>query len=169
MKVFNLMLLVVLLAGTVAAQASSSGPGVEVLKNKWRLVERNLKLEQDPLIVNEQQANLQSAIKEALSENQARAKADQPLVRIPTVGTASRSMPIGPWAWYSYEIRVKNTGTKTIRGLVWEYAFSDPAEKNVRSRQYESKTKIRPGGIKSLFAKGGLRGSWRADLPRGVE
>jgi hypothetical protein len=69
-------------------------------------------------------------------------------------------MPIGPWAWYSYEIRVKNTGTKTIRGLVWEYAFSDPAEKNVRSRQYESKIKIRPGGIKSLFAKGGP--------PRGV-
>ena len=155
MKIFNLMLLVALSAGSVIAQSSAGGPGVEVLKSQWRQVERNLKLEQDPLLVIEQSANLQSAIKEALSANQARVKANQPLVPIPTRGSASSSMPTGSWGWYSYEIQVRNTGTKTIRRLTWEYTFFDPNQVNIRARQFHSKAKILPGMIKKLIVNAG--------------
>lgn len=164
MKALNLTLLFVLSAGTVAAQSPWSAAGVEVLSSRWRhLAAPNPTLDQDPLAVNERQANLQKGIIQAISANQARVKADQPPVQIPTVGTSSTtSVPrrTRPSASYSYEIRVRNTGTKTIRRLVWNYALSDPTDKSVRSRPYENKTKIRPGGIKSLFAKGGP--------PRGV-
>lgn len=162
MKAVNLMLLVVALASGVAAQDSTNtpgvlgAPGVEVIKSSWRRVERNLLLEQDPLRVNTQQANLQSAQIAALRENAARANADppQPPVPIPTQGSAHGVMLNTPWVQYVYELKLRNTGAKTIRRLVWEYVLPHPdALPQFRSRRYESKTTIRPGKTKNLVVR----------------
>jgi hypothetical protein len=176
MKVVNSTLLLVLLAGAIAAQSpstapsSSTGPSVIVLRSRWRAASPSPALDRDPLEVNERQANLQQGIVKAINANQVRVKADQPPVQIPTVGTLPNTPPnvrshtltpgYRPSAAYTYEIRVRNTGTKTIRKLVWAYALTDPAVGNLRSHEYKSNTKIRPGRIKNLFADGGP--------PRGV-
>ncbi|MDX6446083.1 MAG: hypothetical protein QOH71_3157 [Blastocatellia bacterium] len=175
MKLLNSTLLLVLLAGATVAQfpktapSSSTGPSVVVLRSRWRAASPSPAFARDPLEVNERQANLQQGIIKAINANQVRVKADQPQVQIPRVGTlpntppSVRSNTLVPGhrsAAYTYEIRVRNTGTKTIRKLVWAYSLSDPAVGNLRSREYKSKTNIRPGGIKNLFADGGP--------PRGV-
>ena len=159
MKALKLMLLVFLLAGSAAAQGTTNtpgalgAPGVEVIKNSWRKSSRNLNLGEDPLLIAQQQVNLQNAQREALRENEARAKADTvlPPVPIPTQDHRGRVMPPRPRVEYIYEVKVKNTGTKTIRRLVWEYVSSDSGTRpKARPRQYESAAKIRPGKTKNL-------------------
>lgn len=162
MKALTLIFLVLLLADGASAQDAINTPsvldtpGVEVIKNSWRLAVRNPGLEQDPLLINEQQANLEKAQKEAIAENAALARANspQPPVRVPTQGSAPRVMPTGLWAEYIYEIKLRNTGTKTIRRLVWEYVLSDAGTRpKLRPRQFESNAKIRPGKTKNLVVR----------------
>ncbi len=156
MKALNLMLLLLLVTGSAVAQSSSNtqdAPGVVVVEKRWRMIERNPKLEEDPLAINTQQANLERAQKEAIRENAARASASQPARPIPT----QSSMPVvktgrsSPWVEYVYEIKVSNNGTKTIRKLFWEYVASTPnSQPRAGRRHFVSKIKIRPGQTRKL-------------------
>jgi hypothetical protein len=161
MKFLNVTLLLFLLTGSAAAQATSStpsAPDVAVIKISWRRVESNSKLEEDPNRVSQQQADLERAQKQAISQNRARASAGQPQTPIPTVGTAPPSPTVRPWTGYVYEFKVMNTGAKTIRKLVWEHVFIDlRTQQKIGRRQYKSKMKIRPGMTANLVA--------RSDLP----
>lgn len=155
MKSLNLMLLLFLLGGSAVAQTSSGtqdAPGVVVVENRWRRSERNFKLEEDPLIVNQQQDRLQRAQQETIRDNAALARVNQQAKPIPTqVSVPTKTMPVKPWVEYFYEIKVSNTGTKTIRKLVWEYVSSTSgAQPTVGRRRFISKAKIRPGKTKKL-------------------
>jgi hypothetical protein len=161
MKFLNIIILLFLLAGSVAAQSSSStsgAPDVAVIKISWHVVERNLKLEEDPNRINQQQANLEVAQREAIRQNRINATVGLPQRPVPTVGTVPASQTVRPWSGYVYEFKVMNTGAKTIRKLVWEHVFIDPrTQQKIGRRQYESKKKIRPGVTANLVA--------RSDLP----
>ncbi len=123
---------------------------MEVIKSKWQLVSNSFKVDQDPLLINEQQAALEKAIKETVRENQIRVNANQPQIPIPTRGTTtSRPTTSRPSTWYRYEVKVRNTGAKTIRRLTWEYAQAT----NTPSREFSSNAKIRPGATKNLVVK----------------
>lgn len=158
---FKVMLMVILLAGAVAAQSPSTAqpsPGIEVLSSTWHTVRYSPALDQDPLAIIDRQVNLQRAITDTLTANKDRVKANQPVLPIPTGASAPTAPYYGPRASssaFSYEIRIRNTGTKTIRRLVWDYDLSNPTEKNLRSRRFEVKTTIRPGHSKNLRANGG--------------
>ena len=155
MKSLYVMFLLLLVAGSAAAQSSSStpdAPDVLVVENSWRKLERNPKLEEDPLAVSQQQVNLERAQREVIRENAARARADLPQRPMPTRGAMPvKNMPVGPWVEYVYEVKVSNTGTKTIRKLYWEYVFSTPgSQPKAGRRQFISKSRILPGKSKKL-------------------
>jgi hypothetical protein len=163
MKTLNLMIMVALLAGGAVAQTQSKGPGLEVIKNKWRPeAERNYKLEQDPLALADRVRDQQESIKQILYDNQALAKANLPLLPVPnrifsngsTTTPAAATNALWNWGWYHHEITVRNTGTKTIRALVWEYAFSDPTAKlQIRQHQYHKTATIKPGKTRNLSVR----------------
>ena len=61
--------------------------------------------------------------------------------------------PIGgpPVTLYIYKMKVKNTGTKTIRTIDWEYQFLNPDTKELMgSARAMSRVKVAPGTIKEL-------------------
>jgi hypothetical protein len=148
MKILKMALLMILLAGSIAAQSPSSTSGVPdmaVIKISWRWVGHNPKLDNVPLIGNPERA-LRMAV------NTARTNADptQPLLSVPPVETPPPT--VRPWTGFIYYFTVKNTGAKIIRNVVFEYAFTDPStQRTVGRRQYKSKVKIRPGMLANLI------------------
>lgn len=53
---------------------------------------------------------------------------------------------------YAYRATVRNTGSKTIKAIDWDYVFTDPASQVVISRHmFSSSVSIGPGKSKQLF------------------
>ena len=51
-----------------------------------------------------------------------------------------------PVKGYQYRVTIKNTGTKTIKGMSWDYIFIDPAnEDRLAHHHFRNEKKIRPG------------------------
>jgi hypothetical protein len=56
-------------------------------------------------------------------------------------------------AEYVYEVRLSNTGTKAIKGVVWDYVFSEPETgKELAAHTFSSDTHLLPGQTKTLRA-----------------
>jgi len=55
---------------------------------------------------------------------------------------------------YLYEAKIKNTGVKTIRAIVWEYSLFDP-ETNVEvgRHRFSGKTTVRSGKTVNLIGR----------------
>lgn len=167
MRVLSLLLLFLLLASIAAAQAPSGqsyAPGIEVLKKTWRMEGRNNSLDVDPLRGAEQLGQWQRTQQEAMQENVRRAEKNLPQLPIPQgVAADPRSGaqpdPIGRRYYgssrgYIYEVKFKNTGLKTIRGLVWEYVLLDPDTKLELGRHsFTSRKSIAPSKSKTLFGR----------------
>ena len=73
----------------------------------------------------------------------------------PRMPSAVASKPVTPgWQMlriYTYQTRVKNVGTKTIKLLDWEYQFLDPNTQEVKEqRKITSRLKLSPGKTKVL-------------------
>jgi hypothetical protein len=163
MKTLKLALLVVLLAGSAAAQVPSStsgAPDVSVIKISWRKVGWNPKLNGIPSATNPDGA-LRMAVNTArINEyNSARDSGANPrppvLLSVPSVPDSPP--PMRPWTGFIYEFTVKNTGAKIIRHLIFEYAFTDPGtQQTVGRRQYKSKVKIRPGMTANVVVRSSL-------------
>nr|MBA2734858.1 hypothetical protein [Acidobacteriota bacterium] len=52
---------------------------------------------------------------------------------------------------FMYKVSVKNTGSKTIKTLDWDYIFLEPdTEHEIERRQFTSDEKISPGKTKEL-------------------
>lgn len=165
MKTLKLTLLMILLTGSAAAQVPSStsaAPDVTVLKIRWRRMERiNPQLNQ-PTQSGNPEDSLRAAVNTArINEyNSARDSGANPrppaLLSTPST-TYSPAPPVRMWAGFIYEFTVKNTGSKIIRKLVWEYSFTDPAtQQTIGRRQYKSNVKILPGMTAKLVVRSTL-------------
>jgi hypothetical protein len=167
MRVLSLLLLFLLLASIAAAQAPSSqpdAPGIAVIKMTWRMEGRNNSLDVDPLRGAEQLGQWQRAQQEAMQENVLRAEKNLPQLPIPQ-GAApdprrgAQPDPIGRRYYgaspgYIYEVRFRNTGLKTVRGLVWEYVLFDPdTQLELGRHSFTSKKSISPSKSKTLFGR----------------
>jgi hypothetical protein len=164
MKTLKLALLIILLAGSAAAQVpsnASGAPDVTVIRITWRRVERsNPQLNQTPQSGNPEDA-LRRAVNTARTNeyNSARDSGANPR---PPLLLSVPSIPYSPslvrlWAGFIYKFTVKNTGAKTISEVAWEYSFSDPGtQRKVGRRQYKSKVKIRPGMTANLVVRSSL-------------
>ena len=124
----------------------SSPPDVIVYQKSWKREFQSSSRTSNPLEPNERYAALVRAQKAAIKRR------DESLPNQPT----EERMPIdlgpqspakeAPDPTYLYKIRVKNTGSKTIKAISWEYEFRDPdTQKVMGSRRVDSPARIAPG------------------------
>jgi len=144
------VLLVLLLASFVRAQESASDPSdLTVLKKSWQKSFFIPRRDQNVLRANEDLIQ-QTRVEKKAIENRDTALPNQPTEsRLPAPGPR----PIGgpPVDTYIYKITVKNTGTKHIRTIDWEYQFLHPETKEVLgSQRIFSKVKVFPGKTKTV-------------------
>jgi len=164
MKTLNLLLMMLLLTGSVVAQDSTStsgAPDVSVVKIDWRRVDG-----MNPMLVEsrhgynpeagQRRAVNASRAHQSRSDRESGGNAPPPkLLSVPS--TPEPTPTLIAWAGYSYEFTVKNTGTKTIRHVVFEHSFIDPStQRTVRRRQYKSKVRIEPGTTAKIVARTSL-------------
>jgi hypothetical protein len=157
MKLINLLLLGLMLAGATCAQTASNPsdpPGVSVTRFSWHKDLYVPALFDDPMSPNQEQADLkreQRAIKKA---NAVRTAGGQGPLPIPTreIAASQRDIPEGPSISYIYEAKLKNVGEKTIKGVVWEYLLFDPETvTQIGRHQFIDVSKIRPGKTGNLL------------------
>ena len=149
MKGPALLLLVFILLVNVSAQSpqtQSDAPDLTVTKKNWRKEIYHPALTADPFRPNDEQAELQRAQKDNAIRNSVRVRegtTPQPTVR------NSKPMPTeseGPTALFVYRATVKNSGTKTITGLEWDYLFFDEdRSEQVGKHSFRHRVKIRTG------------------------
>lgn len=149
MKAPKLMLLLFLLAAGVSAQPSldmSDPPDLAVAEKSWRKEIRHPALDVDPFVANDEHKEFERAQKDNSIRNSVRVReggTPQP--------TLPRTKPLenesqGPSARYVYRAKVRNTGTKTILALVWDYRFFNPDTlEEVGHHSFTQRVKIRPG------------------------
>ena len=155
MKGPGLLVLFFLLLIDVSAQTSASQPQVPdlaVTKKNWRKEINHPALTADPFEPNDEQAELQRAQKDNAVRNAARVR--EGTTPQPTVRTTKPlpTEPDGPRARFVYRVTVKNTGTKTITGLAWDYLFFDSSKvEQVGQHSFQQRVKIRPGKSAELI------------------
>ena len=165
MRILTPALLMILLAGSAAAQvpSSTSGPAdLSVIKISWRRVEPN-NLHLNPTQVINPESTLKRAVNTSRI-NEANSARDSgmstPPPRLLSVSSAPdlAAPPVRLWSGYLYEFKVKNTGEKTIRRIAFEYSFTDPrTQQTVGRREFKSKVKIRPGMTANIVVRSSLR------------
>lgn len=157
MKVPGLLLLIFLLWLDVSAQSSllqQQPPELTVIKKNWRKEIHHPALTADPFRSNDEQAELQRAQKDNAVRNAVRVKEGN--TPLPTT-RSSRPLegePEGPSVRFVYRVTVKNTGTKTITAIAWEYLFFDSDKvEQVGQHSFRQQVKIRPGKSIELIGR----------------
>ena len=154
MKIPSSGLILFLFAICVAAQTSSGAPGVTVLESKWRIDIYNPALDKDPLAPSKERLQEALAQNEAATQSESRVaqggSALPPVVRQSTSDTGNRKLQVT----YVYELKVKNTGPKEIRLLIWEYIFLEPGTtQEAGRRRFISRQSIKPGATRELIVR----------------
>ena len=184
MKILHLLLLGLLLVGIASAQVPSKpdtvdAPTVTVTQISWRKEVFIPALYDDPMRINQDRDDLERDQKATSRANVDRAKQGQTQIPLPTkkiasntpVGSTPMGTPIGDEPagnqnlpaksdpgvssiHYLYEAKIKNTGVKTIRAIVWEYSLFDP-ETNVEvgRHRFSGKTTVRSGKTVNLIGR----------------
>jgi hypothetical protein len=106
----------------------------------------------NPLQANEDRQRIVEAQKRTIQRNEDRATQN------PTVVEAL-PMPGGPLVlgppipMYEYQVKVKNTGSRMIKAIYWEYIFVDPDSGKIMGKhKIASKVRIAPGKTAELKA-----------------
>lgn len=184
MKFLHLLLPGLLLASTASAQTSSNpasgdAPDVTVAQCRWHQAVFVPALYEDPMVINQEHTDLERDQKATTRLNVDRAKMGQTPIPVPTkkiaanipVGSTPMGVPLGdepagnqnlparsdPGAssvHYVYEAKIKNTGVKTIRTIVWQYILFDPeTELEVGRHQFTGRVSLRAGKTANLVAR----------------
>jgi hypothetical protein len=124
--------------------AMQDEPQISVIKFNWRKLTAT-----DPLASKQTQDVRDAQIKKQYDKNQPnrvegnRLDLDK-LKRAPLETRAQMKS-------YQYEVEVKNTGSKEVVGVIWEYVFTDPVSgKELVRHRFRSEAKIKPGKKKKL-------------------
>jgi hypothetical protein len=158
MKYLYVLVLLLLLTVGTSAQNLSGSSDLVVLQKKWRINSINPSssmLNTDPFQpINETSQKIQDQ-KDTHRENEIRKQ----------MGLRPKQLPVrmkGPEAHipdavstsYTYQIKVRNNGTKTIQMIAWDYVFFDSStNQEVGRHQFESKTKLKPRETDNLVIK----------------
>ncbi len=147
MKVPGLLLWIFLLCVGVSAQTPvTPAPDLTVIKKNWRKEIHNPALTADPFRSNDEQAELQRAQKDNAVRNAVRVREGGTPLPTNRVSRPMESEPEGPTARFVYRVTVKNTGTKTITALTWDYLFFDSeGVEQVGQHTFRQRVKIAPG------------------------
>lgn len=184
MKALNLLMLALVFAGTARAQDSSAptstnAPTVTVTQVSSRKEVFIPALYEDPMVINQDQRELERDQKATIRANADRAKQGQEPLPIPgkkiasntPVGSTPMGTPLGDEpagnrnlpastdpgpssVYYIYEAKIKNTGEKTIRAIFWTYLLIDKETQAVVGRhRFRSNVTIRVGKTANLVAR----------------
>jgi len=132
----------------------SGGTEVTVIQKKWSMDVRNPALEKDPIKAMKDREEEERKRKAADSMNDKRTQQGMP----PTMNSGRLPAPQigdpGPSVTYIYEAKVRNTGPKPIRTIIWEYVFFDSdTKKEVGRQRFESDVSISPGKTRNLVMR----------------
>lgn len=183
MKIFNCILWGLLLASVVAAQTQSAAttdpPGVVVAEVRWQQEVFIPALYDDPMRINQDHRELERDKKNTSIENSTRARQGQTPLPTPTkkiasnipVGSTPMGVPLGdepagnrnlparpePGAastYYLYKAKIRNTGTKAIRHVIWHFVLIDSAtETEVGRHRFTGNVSIKAGKSAQLVAR----------------
>lgn len=155
MKGPALLLLVFLLLVDVSAQsptAESDPPDLTVTKKNWRKEIHHPALTSDPFRPNDEQAELQRVQKDNSIRNSVRVREGNTPLPTARPSTPMPTEAEGPSARFVYRVTVKNSGTKTITGLAWDYLFFDSDKvQQIGQHSFRHRIKIRPGKTAELI------------------
>jgi hypothetical protein len=152
---------------------------VEVTEASWRLQVFVPALYEDPMRVNQDQNDLLRDQRATARENVTRSRQGENAIPLPTkkvasntpVGSTPMGVPLGDEpvgnknlpahedpgpssTHYRYEAKMKNTGEKTIKSIIWEYTlFDGESETSVGTHRFNSLVTIRPGKISKVVAR----------------
>jgi hypothetical protein len=156
-KSFYLLLVGLLLGGAASAQTPTppaDAPGVVVMQVSWRKEIFVQALYDDPFAVNDQQAQLVRDSKRTIRENTIRKQAGEIPLPLPTNKAPMPTTEEPSSVNYLYEAKVKNTGTKQIKMLVWVYKIVDPdTDTEVGRQRFTGIVNIRPGKTANLIGR----------------
>lgn len=154
MKILFASLLMFLFVFSVVGQKADESSGtakLEIIKNEWKQEIYNPLLDEDPFqAINETKQAQQDEINYR-KQTEIRAKMGLPPepkpVRIRQVDNTSTDRSVS----YIYYIKVKNTGTKEIEAITWDYVFYEQGTKQEAGRRsFVSKVNIDPNESKSI-------------------
>ena len=148
MRALILLSLGLLIAGSASAQPSLSAvdaPDVKVTDANWRRELHIPGLLEDPMQANEDHAQFERNQKILMRENKTRARSGQNQLPPLTSKISVDANEPGRELNYVYEAKVKNTGKKTIRVIVWVYSFIDPdSGTEVGQRRFTTAVNLSP-------------------------
>jgi len=132
----------------------SDAPDLLVSKISWQKDVFVPALYDDPMQPNQEQVNLKREQKIIARANNVRVQGGQNPLPLPTreVMSANRKAPDGPSVSYLYKAKITNTGAKTIKALIWEYAVMDENGIQVGTHTFIDNSKIRVGRTAGLVA-----------------
>ncbi|MGH9931189.1 MAG: hypothetical protein ACREA9_18425, partial [Pyrinomonadaceae bacterium] len=157
MRLLILLLLGLFLPGTAFAQTplltQPDAPGVTVSGLNWRKDVYIPALYEDPMNPNQEQADLKREQKAIRKANAVKVQQGQTPLPMPTreIMSAKKPTPAGPSVDYLYEAKIRNTGAKSIRLIVWEYlVFDIDTGAEVGRHRFTDDRKIRAGKSATL-------------------
>ena len=159
MKSLYLLLVGLLLVGAASAQTPTppppeQAPGVVVTQASWRKEVFVQALYDDPFAVNDQQAQLVRDSKRTIRENTIRKQAGELPLPLPVTKAPLPTTEEPSSVNYLYEAKIKNTGTKQIKLLVWVYTIVDPETGvEVGRQRFTGILNIRPGKTANLIGR----------------
>lgn len=148
------MIFLVFCMAVTPLPSSSAEPEVIVLQKKWRMEVYNAKLNEDQFAVERQRAGAELERRNAEIQNDKLQAQGMPTKQLPLPANKPPTNPNGITVTYTYEMKVKNTGAKEIRTLIWEYVFAEPDTKREVSRlRFESKVRIGSGKTRNVIMR----------------
>jgi hypothetical protein len=153
----SLFLGLLLFTGSAISQTAltrSDAPDLLVSKISWQKEVFVPALYDDPMQPNQEQVNLKREQKIIARANNVRVQGGQNPLPLPTreVMSANRKAPAGPSVSYLYKAKITNTGSKTIRALIWEYSVIDENGVQAGTHTFIDNSKIRAGRTAGLVA-----------------
>lgn len=151
MQFLNLFLLLTipLLNATIQVPERVNSPSdLRIEKKSWTKSYPPVGGDRDPFAPNDLVREQVLAAREAQVVNRQRIASSEPVMKPRNVQINTSSLPnLKPGqAYYSYSVTVKNTGTKTVRTIVWAYVFTDTVlQEQVGRTVSENAVKLRPG------------------------
>lgn len=156
MKFLFLFSLIALSPLATAAQSSANltdAPTITVIQSTWSKDTYVPALYDDPMLINAEQDELLRQQKQTVKENAARIQQGNNPQPLPVRKPSTDKTPLGQEVLYRYQAKLKNTGSKTISAIEWEYYLFDPdTEVEVGRHRFRHTIKFRPGKITTLIS-----------------
>ena len=150
MQFLNLLLLLTIpFLSAIQDSAPVDAPSdLRIERKSWTKSYPPVGGDRDPFAPNDLIRERVLAAREAQVVNRQRIGSGEPLQKPRNVQINTSSLPnFKPGqAYYSYSVTLKNTGTKTVKTVIWAYIFTDTVlQEQVGRTVSENQVKLRPG------------------------